>query len=122
MDASELLGHLINNIGLNIPHNILNGVIGDEWFNQSDFDILISKTFLLLDKCEIRQELISPYSGTNGNCIKHLQRFKDLIIWNGGGKNNKTWFLQNVEKMIEKIPFNIGYRWEKVKPVLCNWK
>ena len=85
------------------------------------FDILMNKKYHLLSKCDIRQELINAFPGTNGNCIKHVQRFRELIVWNGGGKENKTWFLENAAKMLNKVPKNIGYRWEKLKPVLCDW-
>ena len=118
--ADEALGHAINNINLYVPNQVANGFVGNEFFDKNDFIILMNKDFDKLPTCKIRDELYNPFPGTQGNCVKHVQKFMEIFSWAGGGKKHKKEFLENAEEMLNGASSSVGLIWEKVKPRLCK--
>lgn len=119
IDGNEALGHALNSIGITISYSNIIGMIGDEFFDEKDMRRLVDKNFDGLPDCTIREDLLNPAPGNNGNCIKDVQLFLSLIVWAGGGKSNRYAFLKNAQRMIENSAPNLGVIWERTKPKLC---
>jgi hypothetical protein len=55
-------------------------------------------------------------------CSGEIIKFKDIIVWAGGGKNNtgKEWFLTHAQEMLKDLPDNVHFIWDRLFPELCR--
>ena len=112
IDGNEALFHALDQIGVIASQSNSIGMIGDAFLDEKDFERLLTKNFEGLPQCQTNIE-------RDRTCIEDPQLFLSMISWAGGGKNNRTFFLQNAEKMIKDVKPNLGIVWIGQKPKLC---
>jgi hypothetical protein len=110
--AEEALGHVLMEAGAWLPSRIR--VLGRPFANASDYEALRTKDFSGLADCRRASEKTRV-------CDNQLQRFADIVAWNGvGGAIGADQFLEQAEEMMDGVPADIGVAWTKTNPWLCR--
>ena len=121
INSDESLSQICDQFGMYPQNNANNQFVGQEFRYKTDYNIILSKNFDNLPKCEIPKEYINNIPGTPGVCSKEIIKFKDVISWSGAGRNaTKLFFLENAKLMLENLPDFLGYYWSQSHPRLCR--
>ena len=116
----EALGHVADQIGVYFKGQKFNLFVGQEFRNASHFDMLMTKQFEGLNACIVPNKYIFNDPGEAGVCTAKVTRWKDVITWSGSGTLSKANFLEQAETMLNNNPPELGFYWDKSKPMLCN--
>ena len=119
INADEILAQISDKIGINIPSKQTHEFLGRTWRDINHFDLLLSKSFSNLPKCNIPYEYLRPPPGELGLCAAQIYPLNELSVWSALSMKGKDYFLENAELMLENIPSNVSYYWDRLYPTLC---
>ena len=121
VDGNEALFHALDQIGVVPVQSNVNGMIGNVFDNEDELNKLLTKDFANLEKCYSNRDRNDDYfSFLDQECIRKQQYLSEIFSWASITKTNRTFFLENAEKMLSNNPENIGVKYIDKKLKLCK--
>jgi hypothetical protein len=119
--AEEALSQILDDVGVIAKASKEDWFLGQPFRNWSFHDDLLEKRSDHLKVCE-RPDLKPSEAAIAAVCSGEITRFSNLIVWAGGGKNatTKEWFLTHAKEMMEGLPDNLHFIWDRLFPELCR--
>ena len=119
--ADEILSKIADKINVYVPGRQTTEFLGRGWAQKEMYEMLLSKNFSALPKCKIPREYLNPAPGELGLCISQIISIEKMSVWAGARKRfiTKYDFLHNAERMLEDLPENLSYYWDRIYPTLC---
>ena len=119
--ADEILSKMADKMSIYVPGRQTNEFLGRGWAQKEMYDMLLTKNFSSLPKCKIPHEYLNPGAGELGLCTSSIVSVNDMSVWAGTRKRyiSKYDFLNNAEKMLENLPPDLHYYWDRLYPTLC---
>jgi hypothetical protein len=117
----EALAHLTDQLGVHIKGAAAEQFLGRAWRNASHFALLESKAFGALGACAVPRHYVYNAPGELGVCSWRITRLNDVVAWSAAedADMGKAAFLARAERMLAGNPDDLGYYWDRTRPMLC---
>jgi hypothetical protein len=121
LPAEEALSQILDDVGVVAKGSRHDTFLGQPFRNWDFNDDLLQKRFEHLKTC-YRPDQKPENPGIANVCSGEITRFKDIVVWAGGGKNatGKEWFLTHAAEMFRGLPDEVHFIWDRLFPELCR--
>ncbi|KAI5482299.1 hypothetical protein TVAGG3_0866320 [Trichomonas vaginalis G3] len=119
LPADEILSEIVETLGIIVRDRQTDEFLGRGWRSEEHYKMFLNKSFDSLPICSIPFELLRPGASQLGLCSPRITQVNDMSVWSALNYQSKEDFLNTAEKMLENIPQNVCYYWDRLYPTIC---
>ena len=123
LPAEETLSQILDAIHIPARNNHHPEFLGMPFRNRSHYEALATRNFAGLPPCTIPKSILNAESGVSRICATDIFPIRDVVTWAGAPEDAsaaKLAFLKAAHHMLDDIPNNIRFYWDRLYPTLCD--
>ena len=123
LPADEALSQILDAVSVTVRSHHRPEFLGMPFRNISHYEVLLNRNFAGLKPCAIPQSIMNARSGVSTICSSDIFPIRDIATWAGAPDDtsaSKLQFLLTAEKMLDEVPNNIRFYWDRLYPTLCD--